>query len=238
MRIKFKLSLILIFSFFIVFSSVPVMAAYGVRTKTSGCKANQILPDSKCTPGAIMSTSTTVICKVGYTSTVRDVPLSVRKAVFKEYGISYSYSSLYEVDHLISLELGGSNDISNLFPESYKITSGAKVKDQFENYLHKQICNGSMSIAEAQKQISTDWLKYDNLRKNPKATTTAIIIPITISKITVATSTKATATNPQVKKSTTGLCHEKGTKYYNATKTFKSYNTIKDCLKSGGKLPK
>lgn len=236
MKIKFKLSLILIISLFIVFSSVPVMAAYGVRTKTSGCKANQILPDSKCTPGAVMSTSTVVICKVGYTNTVRDVSLSVRKAVFKEYGLSYNNSGVYEVDHLISLELGGSNDISNLFPESYKIASGARVKDQFENYLHKQVCSGTMTIEEAQKQISTDWLKYDNLRKNTKATTTAVIIPIAVVMKTVVTATKAV--EPQVKKSTTGLCHEKGTKYYNTTKTFKAYNTIKDCLNSGGKLPK
>jgi hypothetical protein len=236
MRIKFKLSLILIIPFFIVFSSVPVMAAYGVRTKTSGCKANQVLQDSRCTPGAVMSTSTAIICKVGYATTVRDVPLSVRKAVFKEYGLSYNNSVLYEVDHLISLELGGSNDISNLFPESYKITNGARVKDVFENYLHKQVCSGAMKIEEAQKQISTDWLKYDNLRKNVKATTTAVIIPITVSTTTVINSAKTI--DPQVKKSTTGLCHEKGTRYYNTTKNFKVYNTIKDCLSSGGKLPK
>ena len=236
MRIKFKLSLIFIISLFIVFSSVPVMATYGVRTKTSNCKANQTLQDSKCTPGAVMSTSTAVICKVGYTNTVRDVSLSVRKAVFKEYGLSYNNSGLYEVDHLISLELGGSNDISNLFPESYKITNGARVKDVFENYLHKQVCNGTMTIEEAQKQISTDWLKYDNLRKNTKATTTPVIIPVTVSTTTVITYTKTT--DPQVKKSTAGLCHEKGTRYYNTTKTFKAYNNIKDCLKSGGKLPK
>ena len=46
--------------------------------------------------------------------TVRNVPDSVRYAVFAEYGIDYSLHSNYEVDHLISLELGGSNDIADL----------------------------------------------------------------------------------------------------------------------------
>ena len=50
----------------------------------------------------------------GYTTTVRNVPMKVRKQVFVEYGIPYAQHSGYEVDHLISLQLGGSNDISNL----------------------------------------------------------------------------------------------------------------------------
>ena len=43
---------------------------------------------------------------------------------------------------------------------------------------------------------------------------------------------------PAVKKSTNSICHAKGTRYYNQTKTFTSYKTLKDCLKSGGRLPK
>ncbi|MFA5644364.1 MAG: thermonuclease family protein [Patescibacteria group bacterium] len=44
--------------------------------------------------------------------------------------------------------------------------------------------------------------------------------------------------SPQVKKSSTGICHEKGTTYYDRTKNFISYNSIADCLSSGGRLPK
>lgn len=43
---------------------------------------------------------------------------------------------------------------------------------------------------------------------------------------------------PQVKKSSTGICHEVGSTYYNQTKNFTSYESIKDCLNSGGRLPK
>jgi len=41
-----------------------------------------------------------------------------------------------------------------------------------------------------------------------------------------------------VKKSKTGICHKKGSKYYDQTKHFKAYLNLKDCIKSGGRLPK
>ncbi|PIR74019.1 MAG: hypothetical protein COU35_04745 [Candidatus Magasanikbacteria bacterium CG10_big_fil_rev_8_21_14_0_10_47_10] len=43
--------------------------------------------------------------------------------------------------------------------------------------------------------------------------------------------------DPAVKKSTTGKCHAKGTQYYNQTKKFTAYDTIVECLDSGGVLP-
>ena len=44
--------------------------------------------------------------------------------------------------------------------------------------------------------------------------------------------------NPNVKKSTTGICHKKGGQYYKQTKNFESFDTIKTCLASGGRLPR
>lgn len=216
---------------------VSVFASYGVQTKTSGCMANQALPDAACTAGAVFNVGTTTICTVGYTTKVRDVPLSVKKAVFKEYGIDYSLHGNYEVDHLISLELGGSNDISNLWPESYLISNGSYTKDGFENYLHNQICKGNISLAEAQKEISTNWMKYDNLRRGIKDVPVAPVVATT----TLSGSTASILPNiasPAVKKSTAGLCHAKSTQYYTATKTFTSYSSIQACLASGGRLPK
>jgi hypothetical protein len=58
------------------------------------------------------------------------------------------------IDHLVSLEVGGSNDISNLWPEP---SDEAKRKDAVENNLHGAVCNGSMSLADAQAQIRTWW---------------------------------------------------------------------------------
>jgi len=48
----------------------------------------------------------------------------------------------------------------------------------------------------------------------------------------------ASNSEPAVKKSTTGICHEKGTNFYNNTKNFTAYSSITDCLASGARLPK
>lgn len=210
-----KLSIIII-ACLAMLVAVPVFADYGVQTKTANCSANLSMPDSDCTPGAVLTTSTAVICKGGYTKTVRNVSTATKKKVFAEYGISYKLSGKYEVDHLISLELGGSNDISNLWPESYSIANGSRIKDKFENYLHAQVCSGKMSLEDAQMQISGDWLSYYSAKL----------------------AADAAAKNPPVKKSTNSICHEKGSKYYSKTTKFTPYNSLDDCLASGGRLPK
>ena len=43
---------------------------------------------------------------------------------------------------------------------------------------------------------------------------------------------------PKVKKSTSNICHIENSTYYYRTKNYKKYNTIEECLKSGGRLPK
>ena len=44
--------------------------------------------------------------------------------------------------------------------------------------------------------------------------------------------------NPNVKKSTSNICHEKGSQYYKQTKKYERFNTIEDCLVYGGRLPR
>lgn len=140
---------------------------FGVQTKTSGCQAQGGLPDSGCTPGAIFPSATTSqICQSGYASSVRNVPTSEKDQVYAEYGIASHYSGQYEVDHLVSLELGGSNDIANLWPELANPTPGFHQKDQAENYLHDQVCAGKVSLQQAQQEIATNWLSIYQQMQN------------------------------------------------------------------------
>lgn len=44
-------------------------------------------------------------------------------------------------------------------------------------------------------------------------------------------------TDPVVKKSVSGICHDKNSKYYAGTKKFEAFDNIKLCLDSGGRLP-
>ena len=134
-------------------------SSIGQRTKTSGCVSQNALPDAACTPGAIFADATTAqICRPGYSSGVRNVPESEKTEVYREYGITHHSAGEYEVDHLISLELGGSNDIANLWPEPAEPRPGFHEKDKVENYMHDQVCSGAVSLHDAQVQIATDWL--------------------------------------------------------------------------------
>ena len=83
----------------------------------SGCRQGR-LPDRRCTPGATFHVSARQVCASGYSRRVRDVPDSEKRQVYSEYGIRHHKLGQYEVDHLIPLELGGSNSIRNLWPEA------------------------------------------------------------------------------------------------------------------------
>ena len=115
------------------------------------------LPNAKLTPGATLDVTKDDICTPGYSKKVRDVPTAVKRQVYAEYNIQY-VPRMYEVDHLISLELGGSNSVRNLWPEPYDIAWNAHVKDALENRLHSLVCDGTVSMETAQKAISTDWI--------------------------------------------------------------------------------
>lgn len=131
------------------------------RSKSSGCQIQGPLPDQSCTPGAIFTIATVdQICKSGYSKSVRDVPTSEKNQVYAEYGIESHATGEYEVDHLISLELGGSNDIANLWPEPAEPVPGFHQKDLVENYLHQQVCAEVISLDQAQQDIASNWLKY------------------------------------------------------------------------------
>lgn len=118
------------------------------------------LPDPQLTPGSVLTTDASVVCVRGYSKTVRNVPYSLKRQVYSAYGITSHRPGEYEVDHLISLELGGADVFENLWPESY-LTSpwNAHVKDRLENELHRRVCAGDMTLDEAQRAMAGDWIK-------------------------------------------------------------------------------
>jgi hypothetical protein len=118
------------------------------------------LPDPRLTPGdAFSRVSARSVCRPGYARSVRAVPESVKRAVYGEYGIRSHRPGEYEVDHLVSLELGGSNSIRNLWPQSYVTHPwNAHVKDRLENDLHRRVCHGELTLHDAQEAIRGDWI--------------------------------------------------------------------------------
>ncbi len=138
-----------------IFFAVPVLA-----------QPLGVLPDPRLTSGAVDSAVTqanimSTICVHGYTARVRHVTAAEKREDLARYhqALPDWPAGPYEIDHLISLELGGSNDIRNLWPEPYTGPLGARKKDRVENYLHRQVCAGKISLKDAQEEISHDWVK-------------------------------------------------------------------------------
>jgi hypothetical protein len=48
---------------------------------------------------------------------------------------------------------------------------------------------------------------------------------------------KKEAADPVVKKSDSGICHDKTSNAFGNTKKFTAFNSLDECVKSGGKLP-
>jgi len=129
------------------------------RTRTSGCRLGA-LPDRGCSPGAFYSKLTKrVICSRGFrTGDYRHVPAAEKRDVEAEYGLApRAYGSSLEIDHIVSLELGGSNEIANLFPERADAAPGYHVKDKLENRLHRLVCAGTLSLRSVRRRIASDW---------------------------------------------------------------------------------
>jgi hypothetical protein len=121
--------------------------------------AHAVLPDAKLTPGDTLPAVTTAdVCTPGWASEHRHVTESMRDEVYAGYGRTEG-ADCCEVDHLIPLELGGSNNMRNLWPQPDDPRPGWEEKDQLENALHSQVCAGKMALSEAQHCIASNWIQ-------------------------------------------------------------------------------
>jgi hypothetical protein len=144
--------------------SLPnILGSSTVNLPKDGTKAGdaRLYPDPTITPGKAYENITKEdICTSGYSKRVRDVASSTKHKVYENYNLDYPKSDgSWEVDHFIPLGIGGSNDISNLWPEPANPKPGFLEKDVVESYLHTEICNGKIDIKVAQKMIQDDWYK-------------------------------------------------------------------------------
>ena len=137
---------------------VAVVVAAGLRLRGSHGAA-AVLADPSRTPGVLnpavtQATIRSTICRRGWTATIRP-PVSYTNALKRTQMRAYGETgplSAYQEDHLISLELGGHpTDPRNLWPEPYPRASQV---DAIENRLNAQVCDGTLTLAEAQRRES------------------------------------------------------------------------------------
>jgi hypothetical protein len=139
--------------------STPQPAPAAEPPRRARVAVSPAMPDPKLTPGAVDRALTKAkLCDPSFhTGDVRRVSASTKKRVYAEYGREPHKPACCEVDHLISLELGGSDAIANLWPQPYEPRPGAHEKDLVENWLHREVCAGRISLDQAQREIAADW---------------------------------------------------------------------------------
>lgn len=128
------------------------------------------LPDLAKTPGRSRPGLTkAMICSTTWGRDARHVTASMKQQVFVLYGytgnddprcVPDAHSRHCEIDHLVSRELGGADEVKNLWPQAYgTMPWNAQRKDVLENRLHKELCAGHISLAAARAMILNDWRK-------------------------------------------------------------------------------
>ncbi len=165
---------VLIAAFSVTAAAAPVSSGHGLKkvhdpgrvtgTLHGHCayRDHGQLPDPRCTPGSIDPAVTqadirSTICKSGYTRKVRPPEAKTERFKFRVAYPAYGtpQSERTELDHLVPLELGGSNDATNLWPEHPPVPNP---KDKVENALKAAVCAGRVRLAAAQNAIASDWL--------------------------------------------------------------------------------
>jgi hypothetical protein len=126
-----------------------------------------LLPDPALTPGLARSVTATETCRAQRAGRTLPVSAAVHHGIFVRYGADLDRSSEYELDYLITPELGGVADARNLWPQPFAGTPwNAYVKDELELHLRELFCEGTIDLTTAQQEIATDWIAAYKRRFN------------------------------------------------------------------------
>ena len=110
---------------------------------------DHMLPDPRLTPGKIARKD----------KDRNGVTEEMERHVFDRYHIPWRRRPEFKVDHLIPIELGGADAIDNLWPQSLSTKPyNAHRKEILTQRLLARIATGKMTLAQAQKEISEDWI--------------------------------------------------------------------------------
>ena len=143
---------------------VAVLGTAGVRYATIERRPSAVaveagaLPIPAFTPGATARVTAVDLC-AGRGPSREEIAPAVRAAVLRDYGMEGLPDADYELDYLITPELGGSSDRRNLWPERYgSRVWNARVKDELEALLPSLVCRGAVDLTIAQRDIAADWI--------------------------------------------------------------------------------
>lgn len=135
-----------------------------------------LLPNAAVTPGATRPLTKAETCSTAWGRDRRHVTVAMKRTVCRFYGLACPVTGGrsahagatrctgkasichggVEIDHLIPRELGGADDVRNLWPQPW---TQARKKDTLENFLHRSVCAGHLSLPDAQEAIRSDWAR-------------------------------------------------------------------------------
>ena len=131
----------------------------------TSCTVKAKLPDARCTPGSVGPRTAAQVCTVGFEKGVR--PSGAEAAKTKSmaaYHVPAAMRGTTELDHLVPLSLGGSNDVSNLWPEASDLIGAGfrNSKDTTEAKLLAAVCHPRVgakhvNLPAAQSAIAANW---------------------------------------------------------------------------------
>ena len=136
-----------------------LLAGIAIGTLTRGKPGFGAVPNVSLTPGATNPVAVQDVCSTQLSSNDPAVPDDLKREVLKAYGVNPVSANAYEIDYLVTPQLGGATDIRNIWPQpSLNTVWNARVKDALEDRLHNMVCSGQLDLATAQREISRDWV--------------------------------------------------------------------------------
>lgn len=125
------------------------IVAFAFLLVARGYAEDPLVPNPKLTPGKVAESDKD---RGGVTT-------AMEQKVFARYRLPWSRRPQFKIDHLIPRELGGADSLENLWPQSIRARPyGTDRKELLTEVLLARIAKGQITLAQAQDQISKDWI--------------------------------------------------------------------------------
>jgi hypothetical protein len=161
-------------------------------------------PPSPVTPGAAAHSLAAICPAVSAALSAARPTAAVRDQVYARYGIGPGARHRFRIDHLVPLELDGSNSLRNLWPQPVR---AAHAKDRLEATLHSLVCAGQITLATAQHAIRANWVRAYHRYQAPPAAPVSTPAPAAQPPPPPASPAPATSCHPLTNG---GNCYEPG----------------------------
>jgi hypothetical protein len=134
---------------------IAILIVFEARVSAEGAK-----PKTRLTPGETRPIDIDEVCRTPQAEVVTaNIREETRRGVFAAYGIDPARRGEFEVDYLITPDLGGAESVRNLWPQPYSVRWNARVKDRLEQRLHQLVCEDKLDLTTAQHDMAVDWIR-------------------------------------------------------------------------------